>query len=65
MLSILKVILIINIFVSGEVGSTSAVGRSSLTAGILTSNEMSGYEGCTKEEGDTVCQFIQKRIAGA
>jgi hypothetical protein len=39
--------------------------RPSLAAGILTSNEMSGYEGCTKEEGDTVCQFIQKRIAGA
>jgi hypothetical protein len=50
--------------VSGEVGSTSAVSRSSLAAGILTSNEMSGYEGGTKEEGDTVCQFIQKRIAG-
>jgi hypothetical protein len=43
----------------------SGFSRSSLAAGILASNEMSGYEGCTKEEGEAVCQFIQKRIAGA
>jgi hypothetical protein len=42
----------------------SAVSRSSSAAGILASNEMSGYEGCTKEEGEAVCSFIQKRIAG-
>jgi hypothetical protein len=42
----------------------SVDSRSSLAAGILASNEMSGYEGCTKEEGETICQFSQKRIAG-
>jgi hypothetical protein len=41
----------------------SAVSRSSLAAGILASNEMSGYEKYTKEEGETICQFSQKRIA--
>jgi hypothetical protein len=41
--------------VSGEVGSMSAVSRSSLAAGILASNKMSSYGGCTKEEGETVC----------
>jgi hypothetical protein len=40
----------------------SVVSRSSLAAGILASNEMSGYEGCTKGEGEAICQFIQKRI---
>jgi hypothetical protein len=41
--------------VSGEVGSTSVVSRSSLAAGFLASNEMSGYKGCMKEEGEAVC----------
>jgi hypothetical protein len=41
--------------VSGEVGSTSVVSRSSLATGFLASNEMSDYEGCTKEEGEAVC----------
>jgi hypothetical protein len=41
--------------VSGGVGSMSAVSRSSLATGILASNKMSAYEGCTKEEGEAVC----------
>jgi hypothetical protein len=41
--------------VSGEVGSVSVVSRSSLATGFLASNEMSGYGGCTKEEGESVC----------
>jgi hypothetical protein len=40
--------------VSGEVGSVSIVSRSSLATGFLASNEMSGYGGCTKEEGEAV-----------
>jgi hypothetical protein len=43
----------------------SVVSRSLLAAGILASNKMSGYVGCTKEEGETICQLIQKRITGA
>ncbi|KAL2783975.1 hypothetical protein BJX66DRAFT_317521, partial [Aspergillus keveii] len=43
------------LIVSGEVGSTLVVSRSSLATGFLASNEMSDYEGCTKEEGEAVC----------
>jgi hypothetical protein len=32
----------------------SVVSRSSLAAGILASNKISGYEGCTKEEGEAI-----------